>query len=60
LELAVRDAVERCKAGSAERRALEAVVDILRKARQSPGVSIEERTIIVLEPKRQRRRASGR
>lgn len=57
LELAVRDAAEHTKAGSAERQALEAVADILRKARQSPGVSLEERTIIVLEPKRQRRRA---
>ena len=57
LELAVRDAVEHARAGSAERQALEAVAEILRNARQSPGVSLQERTIIVLEPKRQRRRA---
>ncbi len=57
LELAVRDAAEQLKSPSADRDALEAVADILRKARASRGVSLEERTIIVLEPKRQRRRA---
>jgi hypothetical protein len=56
LELAVRDAAEQMKHGSADRRALEAVADILRTARVSRGVALQERTIIVLEPKRQRRR----
>ena len=55
-ELAIRDAAERTNAGSAERDALEAVADILRKARLSRAVSLQERTIIVLEPKRQRRK----
>ena len=57
LELAVRDAAEQTRGDSAERQALEAVADILRKARVSRSVSLEERTIIVLEPRRQRRRA---
>lgn len=57
LELAVRDAAEKTKNGSSDRRALEAVADILRSARISRGVALQERTIIVLEPKRQRRRA---
>lgn len=56
LELAVRDAAEQLKSPSSDRDALVAVADILRKARVSRGVSLEERTIIVLEPKRQRRR----
>lgn len=56
LELAVRDAAEQTRAGSADRQALETVADILRKARLSRGVSLQERTIIVLEPKRARRR----
>ncbi|TAK17108.1 MAG: hypothetical protein EPO35_03850 [Acidobacteria bacterium] len=57
LELALRDAAEQTRVGSADRSALEAVADILRKARVSRGVSLQERTIMVLEPKRQRRRA---
>lgn len=57
LELAVRDALEQTRPRSAERHALESVADILRKARVSRGVSLSERTIIVLEAKRQRRRA---
>lgn len=56
LELTIRDAAEHTTPGSPDRRALEGVADILRKARLSRGVSLEERTIIVLEPKRQRRR----
>jgi hypothetical protein len=57
LELAVRDAAERTRARSAERQTLDALAEILREGRVSPGVSLQERTIIVLEPKRQRRRA---
>jgi len=57
LELAVRDAAEHQQPLYADRKALEAVADILREARGSRGVSLQERTIIVLEPRRQRRRA---
>lgn len=57
LELAVRDAAERTRARSAERQTLDAVAEILRQARVSPGISLQERTIIVLEPKRRRKRA---
>ena len=55
LELDIRDAIERDGVGSQERRTLEAIADILRRARQTPGLTVEERTIIVLESKRQRR-----
>lgn len=56
LELAVRDAAEQARTDTTEHEALGAVADILRKARLSRGVALEERTIIVLEPRRQRRR----
>jgi hypothetical protein len=56
LELAVRDAIERGDMTSRERDTLEAIVGILQRARRSRGVSLEERTIIVLATKRQRRR----
>jgi hypothetical protein len=57
LELAVRDAIERGAMSARERRTLEAIAEILQRARRSPGVSVKERTIIVLESKRQRRRS---
>jgi hypothetical protein len=57
LELNIRDTLERDGTGALERQTLEAIADILREARLSTGVAIEERTIIVLESKRQRRRA---
>jgi len=57
LELGVRDAIERSDVGEPERHTLEIIADILRKARISRSVSLEERTIIVLESKRQRRRS---
>jgi hypothetical protein len=53
LELDIRDAVEGADLG--ERQALEAIADILRQARVSKTVDVKERTIIVLEAKRQRR-----
>jgi hypothetical protein len=56
LELAVRDAIEQGAVSVLERRTLEAIAVILRRARRSPGITLEERTIIVLETKRQRRR----
>ena len=56
LEVAVRDAIEHGEMSVRERHTLEAIVEILRRARRSRGVSLEERTIIVLETKRQRRR----
>jgi hypothetical protein len=55
LELAVRDALERGDLSSQERGTLEAIVQILQQARRSRGVTLAERTIIVLESKRRRR-----
>jgi hypothetical protein len=57
LELGVRDALEQGDVSALERQTLEAIADILRHTRSSRGISLEERTIIVLESKRQRRRS---
>ena len=54
LELSVRDALELPGVSQSERTTLEALAAILRDARQSRGVAITERTIIVLEAKRRR------
>jgi hypothetical protein len=59
LELGVRDALERGEVNGVERDTLKAIGDILRKTRISPRVSVEERTIIVVESKRPRRRLKG-
>ena len=56
LELNVRDALEQDDIKEPERQTLEAIADILREARLSRGVTLEERTIIVLESKRRRTR----
>ena len=56
LELSVRDELDRGQVNDRERRTLEAIAAILQQARRSRGVTLEERTIIVLETKRQRRR----
>jgi len=53
-ELELRDAAERRDITDAERQTLTAVVDILRRARRSRDVSLEERSIIVIESKRRR------
>lgn len=55
LELDIRDLLARGDVASHERDALEGVADILRDARVSRAATPEERTIIVLESKRQRR-----
>ena len=52
LELAVRDALEGTAVHEPERQILQGIVDILRQARSSRTVSVEERTIIVLVAKR--------
>jgi hypothetical protein len=57
LELGVRDALERGDVSERERQTLKALADILRQTRSSRVISLEERTIIVLESKRQRRRS---
>jgi hypothetical protein len=57
LELDLLDAIAANDISQSERRTLEAIAGILRKARHSPGVSLKERSIIVLESKRQRRHA---
>jgi hypothetical protein len=55
LELAIRDAIDADRSIGPERETLEAIADILRQARQSGEVVLEERTIIVLTRKRRRR-----
>jgi hypothetical protein len=55
-ELNVRDAAAFGQMNSIERRTLEGVSEILQEARRSPSVTLAERTIIVLQSKRQRRR----
>lgn len=57
LELSLRDALDRSDVTARERPTLEAIADILRWARHARGVSLESRTIIVVEAKRRRRRA---
>jgi hypothetical protein len=56
LELDIRDALERGEVGARERRTLEEIADILRAARLSRATAVEERTVIVLQAKRARRR----
>ena len=55
-ELGLGDALARNDVNGLERRTLAAVADILRQTRRSRRVILEERTIIVFETKRQRRR----
>lgn len=57
LELGLRDVLERGDVDELERETLEKIADILRQTRGSRAVSLAERTIIVLESKRPRRRA---
>ena len=52
LELNVRDAID-TNISERERQTLEAIADILRHARSSPGITLQERSIIVLESRRQ-------
>ena len=54
LELALRDATERDDIDQDEREALKAIANILSRSRLSRTVTVEERTIIVLEAKRRR------
>jgi hypothetical protein len=54
-ELGLGDALDQASVGQSERRTLEAIAEILRRTRRSRNVTLEERTIIVLESKRQRR-----
>jgi hypothetical protein len=56
LELAVRDALD-AELNPSERETLEAIAGILRRARRSGDVSLQERSIIVLESKRRSRSA---
>ncbi len=57
LELDVRDAIDASGVDNGERQTLEAIADILRQTRRSRTVTLRERSIIVLESKRQRRHA---
>lgn len=56
-ELGLGDALERGDVTDSDRQTLQALADILRRIRRSRRVMLEERTIIVLETKRQRRHA---
>jgi hypothetical protein len=53
-ELDIRDAIARDGIGSTDKATLVAIADILRRARLSRHITLEERTILVLESKRQR------
>jgi hypothetical protein len=55
LELDMRDAAGASGISEGDRQTLEAIADILREARRSRTMSLKERSIIVLEAKRQRR-----
>ena len=57
LELAVRDAIDRGGVTAIERQTLELIAGILQQTRRSHGMVLEERTIMVLEAKRQGRPA---
>jgi hypothetical protein len=52
LELNVRDAID-SDISTKERQTLEALAEILRHARSTPGITLQERSIIVLEARRQ-------
>lgn len=54
LELAIRDAIEQTDGARPERDALLAIADLLRQARVERGITLQERTIIVLESRRAR------
>jgi hypothetical protein len=56
-ELELGDALARGDVSRLERQTLEAIAEILKHGRRSRRVMLEERTIIVFEVKRQRRRA---
>ena len=60
LELDLRDTIDRADTPVAERDTLTALAEILRDSRRSRRVTLEERTIIVLESKRTRRKVSQR
>ena len=55
-ELELGDALAGGNFSRLERQTFEAIAEILRRSRQSRKVTLDERTIIVLETKRQRRR----
>jgi hypothetical protein len=55
LELAVRDTLENVRVNGSERQTLAAIVEILQQARRSRGVTLAERTIIVLEAARRKK-----
>jgi hypothetical protein len=55
-ELELGDALARDEVNELERQTLEAIAEILRQTRRSRRVILAERTMIVLETKRQRRR----
>ncbi len=57
LELDMRDALDSAHLSAIERQTLEAVAEILRRARRAEGATLTARTIIVIEAKGARRRS---
>ena len=55
LELVITDALERSRLSGADRAVFEAIGDILRTARRSPGTVLSQRNIIVVEFRRRTR-----
>ena len=58
LELNIGDALEATDISDAERQTLEAIAGILRRTRRSRGMSLKERSIIVLESRRPQKKHS--
>jgi hypothetical protein len=59
-ELKLRDLIdESSRIDRHERRALVAIAEILKKARRTRGITLNRRSIIVLQSTRQRRRVAG-
>jgi hypothetical protein len=56
LELALRDSLDSNSHSTADRKALEGIVTILQRARQSTNATVRTRTIIVVEPSRRGRK----
>jgi hypothetical protein len=55
LELMITDALDAARLTSADRAVFQAIGDILRTARRSPGTSLSQRNIIVVESRRKTR-----
>lgn len=59
LELRISDALDSARLTTADRAVLEAIADILRTARRSPGTSLSQRNIIIVESRRRQKRGQS-